>query len=473
MRLLLIDSADPGEQRAALVHGGLLEDLMCESDDEGPRPGDICLGRVVNLEPAIGAAFVDIGTGRNAFLHVSDWPGVGGEGEERARIDEHVAVGDNILAQVARAAIGPKGAALTGNLSLPGRYLVLLPGRPAGGVSRRISDPADRARLRGLVQDFAERIDAGIILRTAAAGATDDAIRADFDQLSGRWRRIGERGTDGAPGVIDAESGLAARALREWIDAGIERIVVDSEAARDAVQDALAGAGRAESIRIELHATPRPVFHAYGIESQVDETRERVVPLPGGGHLAFDRTEALLAIDVNSGRAREGQFLEETALATNREAAAAIARQLRLRDEGGVVVVDFIDMREEANMAAIEAEFRAALRADRARLQIGGLGAFGLFTLTRRRSGAARPATPARTAQRIWREIRDRRAQEPRLAVSVRAHPEVADEVEARLGATALGGPTVAVIPDPRIPPLEWHVAAAPNPETSGAGEQS
>ena len=472
MATLLINAREALEPRAALVVDGELTELLRVPAGEEPRPGDLCRGRVVNLERAVGAAFVDIGGSVNGFLHVSDMPGVAGEGEERARIEDHVSLGDDILVQVTRAAVGDKGPAVTGNLSLPGRYLVLLPRTAESGVSRRIRDATERARLRDWADAVVAEHGCGVILRTAAEEADEPALGADLARLRARWEGV-ERLAGEATGarLLAREEDVAARAIREWGTPDLDRILVDDADALEAACEAARLFGLAPPVRVELYDGQPPIFHAFDVERQIDALGRPRVPLPSGAHLVFERTEALLSIDVNSGRSRGGEFLESTAHATNLEALPEIARQLRLRDAGGLIVVDFIDMRDQGHIEEIDREFRAALRHDRARVQSGGLGAFALFTLTRRRRGPASrgltdacPACgaertggdPALTALRVWREILARRAREPRLALGARLAPAPAAVLESMLG--ALSGPPVAVVADPEMASGGWAV---------------
>lgn len=456
--LLLINTAIPSDPRAALVVDRRVEEVMREHGVAGPQPGDICRGRVVNLETGVGAAFVDVGSDRNGFLHVSDLPGVGGEGEERARIEDHHSIGDWVTVQITRAPVGAKGPVLTSNMGLPGRDLVLLPNEEGVGISRRIDDNDVRTRLRDLCSALVGESGHGLILRTAAAAASDESIRADFERLVKQWHAIEAVADHGPPRVLRVDSDFPTRAVRELARPDLGRVVVDTESAFEHVGQALAAFDLGGSVTVELHATDRPLFHEFDIEPQMDESSARSVPLPGGGHVVFDRTEALLAIDVNSGRARDGNFLEETAQRTNTEAVAVIARQLRLRDEGGVVVVDTIDMKDAANREALEQSFRAALKDDRSRIQIGGLGAFGLYTLTRqRRLPSEDPGVlPRRAAARALREIHEQRSRGIEATLGIRADPETAGILESMLGGA---GGSAVVVPDPALAPGDWAVA--------------
>ncbi len=397
VRTLLINDLDPGETRAALVDDGIIEEYRCERASEPRLVGDIYKGRVVNLETGIGAAFLDFGGGGNGFLHVSDCAG------GVTRIEERFSMGDEAIVQVTREAVGDKGPVLTEEVSLPGRYLVLLPFAETGGISRRIEQAHDRRQLRALLQDLEQEAGGAVIVRTAAADRTPDELRSDAQSLKGRWEAIqGQAREHAAPHCLSAESDVIARAVRDWLDDTVDEVVVDTEAADIAVRS-LTRAGRAR-----LHAEPEPLFHLFGVEEQLDLVAARTVALPGGGSVVFDRTEALVAVDVNSGTTREREGFEETALRTNLEACAEISRQLRLRDLGGLVVVDLIDMDDPERARQVDEVFRECLAADRARIRVGGLGPFALFTLTRQRTGDGVRPDAETQAYRVLREVRAR-----------------------------------------------------------------
>jgi len=477
-RLLLINAAEPEETRAAVVEDGRLEEFRCERAAAGSLVGNIYNGKVVNLERGIGAAFVDLGVGRNAFLHVSACPGAAPDG--RTRIEDILAVGDDVLVQVTRESIGPKGPMLTGDLSLPGRFLVFLPFSEGGGVSRRIDGEDDRTKLRELARELEKRAGAALIVRTAAADRKRRELLRDLRQLKRVWASIRAKAeSQPAPALLYEESDLVTRALRDLVDRDVTSIVVDTPEARERANELIAAIQPELSDRLRLHAGGEPLFHAHGIEEQIDLLRARRVALPGGGSVVFDRTEALVAVDVNSGRTREDE-LEETALRTNLEAAEVIGRQLRLRDLGGVIVVDFIDMREQANMRALERAFKEVLSRDRARVRPGRLGDFAIFALTRQRTGAGmaprRPCPrcagagetvlPEDVALRVFRELRARAFRRGRSGLRARVCAEVAEALErTRSGVLkALSEETrreVAVVPDPALPPDGWVVETA------------
>jgi ribonuclease E len=472
-RLLLINAAEPEETRAAVVADGRLEEYRCAKASAGTILGNIYKGRVINLERGIGAAFVDIGTGRNGFLHLSACAGAA----NGKRIEDLFAVGDEALVQVTRDSIGAKGPMLTGDLSLPGRLLVLLPFAHEGGVSRRIGDGEDRAKLRDLVRELELRAGAGLIVRTAAADRGARDLLRDLRELKRAWASIRERAAaSAAPALLYQESDLVARALRDLVDREVTEIVMDTPEALERARG-LVRAG----LSLRLHESNEPLFHAFGIEAQIDLLRSRRVPLPGGGSVVFDRAEALVAVDVNSGRTREEE-LEETAFRTNLEAAEVIARQLRLRDLGGVVVVDFIDLSDAAHVRAVERAFKTALLRDRARVRPGRFGEFGIFALTRQRTGAGvmpwracprcagtgEVVHPEETALRVFRELRARAARRGKAGIRARVGVEVAEILmRTRRGALqALGEEarrSVTVEPDPALPPDGWAVESHPS----------
>jgi len=469
-RVLLINAAEAGETRAALVEEGRVEEFRCEHAAARTLVGNVYKGTVVNLEPGIGAVFVDLGEGRNGFLHESAW-----------NRDRSLALGDEIVVQVTRESIGSKGPMLTGDVSLPGRFLVLLPYSRGGGVSRRIGETENRNELRALAKEFEERTGSAVIVRTAGANRTKRELMRDLRALRRLWTAVERRAeTAPAPALLYAESDLVARALRDLVDRSVSEIHVDTP-------EALEGARRAVRLvqpeladRLRLHAAPDPLFHAFDVEAQIDRLRTRRVALPGGGSIVFDRTEALVAVDVNSGRMREQLGLEETALKTNLEAAEEVARQLRLRDLGGVVVVDFIDMRGADHVREVERAFRAHLARDRARVRPGRLGAFGIFVLTRRRAGAGGAVVrracprcegsgevihPDEVALRVFRELRARATGKGRRGLRARVSPGVAEILKGARSAVveALSGHSgreIGVEADPSLPPDGWEVVA-------------
>lgn len=480
-RVLLINAAEAEETRAALLEDGRLEEYRCERTAAGKLVGNIYKGRVVNLERGIGAAFVDIGVGRNAFLHASDCCADGDEAP--TRLDDLMAVGDEIVVQVTRESIGPKGPVLTQRISIAGRFLVLLTHAAEGGVSRRIDERGDRTKLRAFVRQLEQRAGMGLIVRTAGADAGRRELMRDLRTLRKLWASVeAEAAARRAPALLHVERDLVARAVRDLADRGVTEIHVDAPEALERAESAVRTLEPALVDRMRLYDAPVPLFHAFDLEAQIDGLHARRVTLPGGGSIVFDRTEALLAVDVNSGRMREEDGLEGTAHMTNLEAAEEIARQLRLRDLGGVVAVDFIDMREADHVREVERRFKAALRRDRARIRTGRLGAFGVFVLTRQRAGdgvvparrtcprcggTGEVVRPDEIALRVFRELRARAAARKRRALVARVGPEVAEILHgARAGAVAAlaedSGRGIEVRPDATLPPGRWEVAEGP-----------
>jgi len=481
-RILLINTAEEEETRAALVAEGKLVEFRREPARATKLLGNIYKGRVVNIEPGIEAAFLDIGTGRNAFLHVTDCVGAleaGAAGRARPRIADHARLGQDLVVQVTREPIGSKGPVVTGHLSLAGRFLVLLPRAAAGGVSRRIEETEGRAQLRQVARELEERAGMGLIVRTAAGDRTRRELLRDLTTLRSLWDAISrEAETRRAPARLHVESDLVVRALRDLLDRDVEEVHVDTPEARAAAQRTLEALQPELVARLRLHEGHTPLFHRFGIEEEIDCLRRRAVPLPGGGSVVFDATEALVAVDVNSGRTRNDEGLEETALRTNIEAAAEIARQLRLRDLGGVIVVDFIDLQEVANVRAVEKQFRLHLKQDRARVRTGRMGAFGVYVLTRRRAGAGqvseerpcprcggtgRAHAPDEIALRVFRELRARAARSRGGGLTARVSPEVGALLrESRAGAldalASEAGLELKVADDPSLPPNGWAI---------------
>lgn len=422
-RILLLNAAEPEERRVALVQDGRLEAYRVErAGCASAQRGNIYKGKVVNLETGIGAAFVALGTGRNGFLHLSDC--LPRNGKAPARIEDHVAVGDPVLVQVSRESVGSKGPMLTQDIGLPGRFLVLLPFSEGGGISRRITERSEREKLRQLLEHVQAPADVGWILRTAASGCTRKELQRDLNSLRRVWRAIDERSREAkAPALLHAEGDLLVRSLRDLVDKHVDEIRVDDAEGYEQVKESLRALQPRLLDRLRLYEDARPLFHAYEIEDQVDRLASRRLSLPSGGSLVIDRTEALVAIDVNSGRTREEEGLEETARRTNLDAAPEIASQLRLRDLGGVVVIDFIDMLDKNYVREVERTLKQALKADRAKVRMGRIGPFGTLALTRQRigaqatgetrtcpacGGAGEVQDPLHVALRAFRELKER-----------------------------------------------------------------
>jgi len=400
-REMLINVAEREECRVAVVENGLLEELYVERASLGTHVGNIYKGRVVNVESSIQAAFVDFGIGKNGFLHISDlhpryFPGADADRtesigrrkalKERPPIQRCLRKGQEIVVQVTKEGIKTKGPTLTTYLALPGKYLVMMPWMRRFGVSQKIEDEDERRRLRQLLEQYELPKGHGFIIRTAAQGCSKRDLQNDLNYLKRLWNAIQKRiETEEAPGELYQESDLVIRALRDVFNSKISRIICDSEPVVRKIRDFLAIATPRLKRRVSLYEGPVPLFHKYRIEQEIAKIQSRRVELKGGGSIVIEQTEALVSIDVNSGRARRQQNAEETAYESNLEAAREIARQLRLRDLGGLIIIDFIDMRDPKHRKAVERAFRNAVKADRARSRILGISRFGVVEMTRQR----------------------------------------------------------------------------------------
>ncbi|MBE5315803.1 MAG: ribonuclease E [Xanthomonadales bacterium] len=389
MKRMLINATQAEELRVAIVDGQSLYDIDIEQPAKEQKKSNIYKGRITRLEPSLEAAFVEYGGERHGFLPLKEISRdyfLPGTDPNKHGIKELLKEGQEVVVQVDKEERGNKGAALTTFISLAGRYMVLMPNSPrAGGVSRRI-EGEDRQALKEAMDKLNIPDDMGIIIRTAGVGRDAEELQWDLDYLLQVWRAI----TDAALArpaafLIYQESRLIVRALRDYLRADIGEILIDSEQmfqeARDFVEQVMPHTLR----KLKLYKDSIPLFNRYQIESQIENAYERQVRLPSGGSIVIDQTEALTAIDVNSARATKGGDIEETAFNTNLEAADEVARQLRLRDLGGLVVVDFIDMESNRHQREVEERLKNALKHDRARVQIGRISRFGLLEMSRQR----------------------------------------------------------------------------------------
>jgi len=386
-KLMLINVLEEQEVRIAIVEDDKLEHLYLERTSREHIVGNIHKGIVVNLVRNIEAAFVEFGYRKHGFLHVSDvLASAVGKNRHGRGIGDLLQEGQEVLVQVTKEGIGDKGPSLTTYLSLPGRYLVLMPGLTRRGVSRRIDDPTERDRLRAMLPglDVPEKI--GLIARTAAQGRSKRDIEADLGYLLRLWQAISERaGRSKAPAMVYQESDPVTRVIRDMFSEDIRRVIVDSEAVYEKVREFLRVVLPRHVRKVKLHEDAEPVFHRYGIEEEIDKMHSRTVQLPSGGSIVIDQTEALVAIDVNSGQYKGRGDAEKTAFTMNMEAASEIARQIRLRDLGGVLVIDFIDMEDMQNRAEVERALWKALQRDRARMRMLRMSPFCIVEMTRQR----------------------------------------------------------------------------------------
>lgn len=390
MKRMLINATQQEELRVALVDGQRLYDLDIENRTRIQKKSNIYKGKVTRVEPSLEAAFVDFGAERHGFLPLKEiskqyFRDNRGSGE-RNSIKELVAEGTEVIVQVEKEERGNKGAALTTFISLAGRYLVLMPNNPsAGGISRRIEGD-ERTDLREALRNLTLPDGMGMIVRTAGVGKEQQELQWDLDYLLVLWQSIVDASSQRpAPFLIYQESNVIIRMIRDYLRKDIGEVLFDTD---EAYQEALTFIRQVMpqyENRIKRYEDRLPLFTRYQIESQIESAFEREVKLPSGGSVVIDPTEALISIDINSSRATRGADIEETALNTNLEAADEIARQLRLRDMGGLVVIDFIDMTSNRNQREVENRMREALEADRARVQVGKISRFGLLEMSRQR----------------------------------------------------------------------------------------
>lgn len=389
MKRMLINATQAEELRVAIVDGQNLYDIDIEQPSKEQKKSNIYKGRITRLEPSLEAAFVEYGGDRHGFLPLKEISRdyfQAGVDHNKASIKELLREGQEIVVQVDKEERGNKGAALTTFISLAGRYMVLMPNSPsAGGVSRRI-EGEDRAALKEALDKLNIPDDMGVIIRTAGVGRDAEELQWDLDYLLQVWRSIAEAAlTKPAPFLIYQESRLIVRALRDYLRSDVGEILVDTEelyeTARDFMQQVMPQTLR----KLKHYKDDIPLFNRFQIESQIEAIYERNVRLPSGGSIVVDQTEALTAVDVNSARSTKGSDIEDTAFQTNLEAAEEVARQLRLRDLGGLVVIDFIDMSSSKHQREVENRLQNALKYDRARVQLGRISRFGLMEMSRQR----------------------------------------------------------------------------------------
>jgi ribonuclease E len=391
MKRMLINATHPEELRVALVDGQRLFDLDIESSSREQKKANIYKGRITRVEPSLEAAFVDFGAERHGFLPLKEiskeyFKKSPGQIEGKINIKEVISEGQEVIIQVDKEERGNKGAALTTFVSLAGRYLVLMPNNPrAGGISRRIEGD-ERAQLKEAMSDVQVPKSMGIIVRTAGIGRSTEELQWDLDYLVQFWEAISQAaGERKAPFLIHQESNVIIRAVRDYLRQDIGEVLIDSDTVYEDVLNFVRAVMPSFENKIKLYKDEIPLFSRYQIEGQIETAFQREVKLPSGGSIVIDPTEALVSIDINSSRATKGQDIEETARQTNLEAAEEIARQLRLRDMGGLIVIDFIDMTPAKHQREVEQKVREALEIDRARVQVGKISRFGLLEMSRQR----------------------------------------------------------------------------------------
>ena len=399
MKRMLINATQPEELRVALVDGQSIYDFDIEQIGQERKKSNIYKARVSRIEQSLGAAFVDFGSERHGFLPVKELTPLFFKNSGKNKINEALTEGQEILVQVEKEERANKGAALTTFISLPGHYLVLMPNNAdAGGISKSIQGEARetmKAKLRSLnVPD-----NMGLILRTAGKGVTLEELQWDLDYLLSVWDAIQEANLQKkAPFLIFRENDLISRSLRDFLRDDITEVLIDSDEAYEKACEFTSRLMPDYEEKVKKYDEPIPLFTRYQIESQIETAYQREVTLPSGGSIVIDQTEALVAIDINSSKSTKGSDIEETALDTNLEAAYEISRQLRLRDIGGLVVIDFIDMLSLKNKRAVEDRLNTSLSIDRAKVQIGRISRFGLMEMSRQR---LRPSLEQRWTQGV------------------------------------------------------------------------
>ncbi|MGC8488692.1 MAG: Rne/Rng family ribonuclease [Clostridia bacterium] len=430
--------------RLAVLEDSQLVEFYIERDEGDQAAGNIYKGRVENVLPGMRAAFVNVGLDKNAFLYVDD-AAAPEKGARHRPIQEVLKVGQDIIVQVVKEPIGTKGARITTNLSLPGRYVVLTPYSETIGVSRRIEDPVERDRLRTIAEKIRPR-GMGIIVRTVAQGASQRALQRDLAYLRRLLARVRHKAKiTREPGILHREVGLIMRTVRDQLDDSVDRFIVDDPQAFERAQDVVTSLSPQHKDRLQLWQDERPLFEVRGVEAELDRAVKRRIWLKCGGYLVIDETEALTVIDVNTGKNVGTTDLADTVLQTNREAAVEIARQLRLRDISGIVLVDFIDMETEEHQADVIRTFQRALKSDRTRVTVLGLTRLGLLEMTRKKvhesllsqltrmcgdcEGRGRVLSEEVVAQRLRERITDRLRESGAEAILAEAHPSVASHL--------------------------------------------
>ncbi len=398
----IIINIEPLETRVAVMESGVLEEYNIERAGVERLVGSFFKGRIKNLESSLKAAFVDIGFQKNAFLHYWDILPAALDAtiepiDEKASDDRRSRLtqrdipgmyppGTEIIVQVTKGPIGTKGPRVTTNLSLPGRYLVLLPNSPESGVSRKIENPAERTRLKKLVRSLRIPDGMGVIVRTAGEGQPARYFIRDLAILRGIWEEVAQNiKSKPTPSTVYQEPDLVERTVRDFLTEDVDRIVVDNVTQFERVRDLVSNISRRSRNKVKLYDEEAPVFEKFGVEKQIEQAFRRQVWLPSGGYIVVDETEALVAIDVNTGHHKPGREQQETILRTNLEAADEICRQLRLRNIGGLLILDFIDMRNPRDRQAVYHRVQERLKRDRSKTHVLPISELGLMEMTRQR----------------------------------------------------------------------------------------
>ena len=453
MRREIVINAAGQETRVAILEDGRLVELMHEREDAQRMVGDIYLGRVDAVLPGIQAAFVDIGTEKSGFLHASDASErededeEGGNGGRRSGryppIQDLVTRGQELLVQVTKEPIGTKGPRVTTQVSLPGRFLVYMPGSDHVGVSRKIDDRDERSRLRKIARDMLAKKPGGVIVRTVGEELTKKAFKQELASLIATWEKV-QKAVEAAeaPALVHAEAKLTSGIIRDLFSDRIDSLTVDSRELAREIKSYLGQVSPELLDRVKVYGGATPIFDELGIEEQILRAYGRSVELASGGHIVIEATEALVAIDVNTGRYTGKKDAGQTILRTNLDAAAEVSRQLRLRDIGGIIVVDFIDMDEPEFRDRVYQAMKSHLGRDRARTKVFGISDLGLLEMSRQRvrpslyhmmsepcpycGGTGRVFSPETVLRRVERAIRRAASAGENRKLTVRIHPDVA-----------------------------------------------
>jgi len=451
-RKLLINAQRPEEVRVAIVNRGVLDAYAVSTSETGLCRGNIYRGIVASLQPSLDAAFVDFGAERDGLLRAEDVVPAAAHRKldpdrRHHRIDQLLEKGKPVLVQVVRDGIGSKGALLTTNLSIAGRYVVLMPFEEARGVSRKLED----GETRGVLRERLDQLDLpegfGVIARTNASDQPKASLNRDLSALLRLWKRVHAQSTTGkGPRLLYSDQDLILQVLRDSLDSSIDEVLVDDDDSYEKVGSYMQTFMPRAKTTLTRYSERMPLFSRFDLEPQIDRIYQRRVELPSGGSIVIDGTEALTAIDVNSGRSRGGSSQEDTAVATNLEAATEVARQLRLRDIGGLVVVDFIDMRSMKHRKDVERGLREAMKDDRAKFSVGRISSNGLLEINRQRitkelklrthrqcptcAGTGSIASPELVSLSVLRRIETRAVTGRLKRVRVELHPELADSLQ-------------------------------------------
>jgi ribonuclease G len=464
MKQEIFISSTPQESRIAIMEDGVLAEFLLERKEEMGIAGNIYKGKVARVLPGMQAAFVEIGMEKAAFLHASDFSSVPEdvqlinpteedvEVEEapkrsphrRLPLEKQLSRGEEILVQVAKDPLGTKGARVTSHISLPGRYMVFMPGTKHIGISRRIESDEERKRLREIAESLPAR-DGGFILRTASEGRSKREIQRDLRFLTILWRRLQKKAEKAAaPSLIHQDLDLISRAIRDFFTADTEQVVIDSAKDHRRISDFVRQLMPRLKAKIVLYSGSEPLFDRHGIEEKIEKALDRRVWLRSGGYIIIERTEALTAIDINTGRFVGKRNQEDTIVRTNLEAAQEVVRQLRLRNVGGIIIIDFIDMEKDSNRKKVYDALREALKRDKARTNILKISELGLVEMTRQRTreslenqllspcphcdGRGRIKSSVTIAYDLLRAIKKQQANlENGKNIVVRLHPDVAN----------------------------------------------